>query len=158
MEGYIIDMDTDINILYKMLSWNSTKKIQNKGIEKAARINDLSIFMQPGGDKSIWENCAKVIANKENEELKEYLKDLFDWIADLNWPGALTILKKLKSMPANFIYSEYENAIRRAITEKNENYLYFLSELLENKELKNKVDKKLIEKIEENRKNIMNNE
>jgi len=114
--------------------------------------------MQPGGDKSIWENCAKVIVSKENKELKKYLKDLFDWISDLNWPGALIILEKLKSMPANFIYSEYENAVRRAITKKNESYLYFLSELLENKELKNKVDKKLIEKMEQNRKNIIDNE
>lgn len=151
-------MDIDINILYRMLSWNSTKEMQNKGIEEATRMKDISIFMQPGGDKSIWENCAKVIVNKENKELKKYLKDLFDWISDLNWPGALIILEKLKSMPANFIYSEYENAVRRAITEKNENYLYFLSELLENKELKNKVDKKLIEKMEQNRKNIIYNE
>lgn len=148
-------MDVDTNKLYKMLSWNSTKEIQNKGIEEAKKVKDISIFIQPEGDKSIWENCAKVIASKENEELRQYLKELFDWILDLNWPGALIILEKLKSMPANFIYSEYQNAVNRAIDEKNENYLYFLSELLENEELKSKVDKRLIEIIEQNKKKII---
>lgn len=97
-------VNMDSNKLYKMLSWNNTKEIQNKGIEEAKKVKDISIFMQPEGDKSIWENCAKVIVSKENEELRKYLKDLFNWISDLNWPGALIILEKLKSMPANFIY------------------------------------------------------
>lgn len=148
-------MDIDTNKLYKMLSWNSTKEIQNKGIEEAKKVKDISIFIQPEGDKSIWENCAKVIASKKNEELRQYLKELFDWISDLNWPGALIILEKLKSMPVNFIYSEYQNAVNRAIDEKNENYLYFLSELLENEELKSKVDKRLIKIIEQNKKKII---
>ena len=54
-------MGTDIDTIFKMLSWNSSEKEQLRGIDEAKKIEYLSVLFQPIEDKSVWENCAKVI-------------------------------------------------------------------------------------------------
>ena len=53
-------MGTDIDTIFKMLSWNSSEKEQLRGIDEAKKIEYLSVLFQPIEDKSVWENCAKV--------------------------------------------------------------------------------------------------
>ena len=148
----------DINSLFKMLSWNSSEAEQRKGIEEAKRVRYLSVFMQPIEDKSIWENCAKVIADKNDEELEIYLEELFYWISDPNWPGAFIILERLKKMQAEIIYNTYLTTVKRAITNKDENWLFYLEEILDNKKLRRMVDENTIKILEKNKLNMLRTE
>ena len=67
-------MGTDIDTIFKMLSWNSSEKEQLRGIDEAKKIEYLSVLFQPIEDKSVWENCAKVISSKSDNELKKYMQ------------------------------------------------------------------------------------
>ena len=68
-------MGTDIDTIFKMLSWNSSEKEQLRGIDEAKKIEYLSVLFQPIEDKSVWENCAKVISSKSDNELKKYMNN-----------------------------------------------------------------------------------
>lgn len=43
----------------------------------------------------MWNNCAKILSDKSDEELSPYLPELFRWLKDLNWPGAICIYDRL---------------------------------------------------------------
>ena len=96
-------MGTDIDTIFKMLSWNSSEKEQLRGIDEAKKIEYLSVLFQPIEDKSVWENCAKVISSKSDNELKKYMNNMFEWIKDMNWPGAFDIYARIKRMNVDCI-------------------------------------------------------
>lgn len=100
-------MDIGIDQIFEMLSWNNDKRIQAQGIKEAKKIKNLSVLIQPIESKSIWENCAKVLVSKTDEELQIYLIDLFEWLQDMNWPGADIVYERLKSMPVQYIETAY---------------------------------------------------
>ena len=102
-------MGTDIDTIFKMLSWNSSEKEQLRGIDEAKKIEYLSVLFQPIEDKSVWENCAKVISSKSDNELKKYMNNMFEWIKDMNWPGAFCILDRLKRMINEPLYQHSYN-------------------------------------------------
>lgn len=122
-------MKTNINEIYKMLDWNNDAIIQKKGIETVKGITNLELFLQPTTEKynkNIWENCAKIIYNCTDEVIQPYLRQMIEWLKDLNWPGSLIIADRL---------NKYEN--------KKE-----LKELVEKIKNKNKDDTVWIENIE----------
>lgn len=126
-----------IDEIMDMLDWNQSEEIQQKGIELASGIKYLNTFllpMRPG--KRVWENCAIILAAKSDEVLGPYLSLLLEWMEDLNWPGALIILERLK------VFSEVENLafsvkekVRIASATDNRSWLSNMSELLENRAL-----------------------
>lgn len=107
-------MDMGIDQIFEMLSWDNEEKIQAKGIEEAKKIKHLSVLIQPIESKAIWENCAKVLASKSDKELAGYLIDLFEWLQDMNWPGAEIIYERLKMMPKENIKTCYDICIAKA--------------------------------------------
>lgn len=100
-------MAFDIDEIFKMLSWSNEETIQKRGIDEAKKIKHLSVFILPIESKSVWENCAKVLISKSDEELKPYLIDLFKWLRDMNWPGAYLIYDRLKRMSTHDIEFAY---------------------------------------------------
>lgn len=88
-------MQTDIDKIFEYLSWDSDENTQCLGIQLAGQIRHLSVLIMPVESKSVWENCAKVLANKNNETLQPYLFELFEWLQDMNWPGAELIYNRL---------------------------------------------------------------
>ena len=87
-----------------MLDWNNSSEVQNKGIQIAKGIENIDIFIQPITplyNKNVWDNCAKILYTKRDDELKPYLISLMEWLQDLNWPGALIILERLKNYQDN---------------------------------------------------------
>jgi hypothetical protein len=87
-----------IDEIMRMLDWNNPQTEQEKGIELAKQICCFNVFLQPvlsAYSKNVWDNCAIVIADKTDEELYPYLSSLFEWIQDMNWPGARTIFRRL---------------------------------------------------------------
>lgn len=138
-----------MNQLFEMLSWESDEDIQQRGLEEAANVKYLSIFLRPIEGKHLWENCARVLANKTDEELELYLPWMFEWLKDANWPGFDTIFKRLQGMGAPFIASEYQYAIQKALQCMDEMWLTWMSGLTSNQALLNLLSpdqQKLMEK------------
>ena len=134
-----------IDEIYSMLDWNKPLYIQEIGRELAIYSNNISDFLQPitpKYNKNIWENCAKVLSEKTNDILEPYLKELLEWLQDINWPGALVILERLKVFSGSKLKKPFLDSLTIATNIKNEEgvmWVYYLSKLLENEELKSEL-------------------
>ena len=78
------------------MDWQNDEALQKSGRALAEKLVDLSPLIMPIGKKSIWENCARVIAEKSDHVLRPYLFRLLIWLQDMNWPGAFIIAERLK--------------------------------------------------------------
>ena len=104
----------DIDAILSMLSWDNDEAIQQKGISEAQKIKHLSVLFQPIKSKSIWENCAKVLASKCNIELVPYLYLMFEWLRDFNWPGADIMFNRLLDIPIESLQGAYRYSLEQA--------------------------------------------
>jgi hypothetical protein len=130
-------MSVDVNQLFDMLA-SDDEDIQRQGLEEAAKVKYLSIFILPSEGKRLWENCAKVLARKADEELDPYLMQIFEWLQDANWPGFDEIYNRLRKIPAIKIVSDFSFIISYAKTRheiNREMWLTYLSGLIRNQEL-----------------------
>ena len=107
-------MAMGIDQIFDMLSWNNNEEIQRQGIQEAKKIKHLSVLFQPIESKSIWENCAKVLVSKEDQELDFYLLPMFQWLQDMNWPGAELIYERLKRMSVEQLETAYKISLSMA--------------------------------------------
>ena len=90
----------NIEYIMDLIDWNNSIDNQVKGIQLAQSIGDISVFLQPCSpkyNKNVWDNCAKILSNRTDEELTPYLIELFEWLQDLNWPGALCVFERLQN-------------------------------------------------------------
>ena len=78
-------------------------------------MDSFIIYKQDKFRKNILENCAKIICNRADGELKDYIFHLFYYLKDLTIPGALLILGKLNRMKVtyNSLYSQAKEIILR---------------------------------------------
>lgn len=91
----------NIDYIMDLLDWNNSIEKQEQGINLAKEVKCINVFLQPGSyhyGKNVWDNCAKILAARSNEELSPYLIELMAWLQDMNWPGAFCILNRLKKM------------------------------------------------------------
>ncbi len=89
----------DITGIMDMLDWHMPPEIQSRGITLARNTETIIPFIQPltpKHNKNVWENCAAIIAEKSDEDLKPYLVELLEWLQDMNWPGAFCVLSRLQ--------------------------------------------------------------
>jgi len=141
----------NLNDIYEKLDWNQPEEIQEEGRKEASKIEDITLLMQPLYEKRLWDNCARVIYKKDDETLIPYLGKLFEWLQDLNWPGAMIIFERLKKFKPENIKLSYENTIQEAFNKNDENWLYSLSYLLlNNDELRSKIHKNYLDILEKN--------
>lgn len=124
-----------------MLHWQNSENIQRKGIELAKKLTDLSPLILPiyEGSQSIWDNCAKALSELSDDRLEKYLPLLLEWLQDLNWPGALTILERFIIFSGEKLKNPFIKQVKYAISLNSEEglrWLDYLSELLDNQELK----------------------
>lgn len=90
-------MKYSIDEILDMLG-SDDEKIQEKGISIGSQVKNLKCFIRPiYGDppSSTWENCAKIVCKRPDEELRYYIDDLLMWISDMNCPGASQIFERL---------------------------------------------------------------
>jgi hypothetical protein len=131
----------ELDEILEMLSWESNEEVQKQGLELSKYIDDISTFLQPFelGNKCVWDNCAKILSKKTDDELQPYLVQLLEWLQDLNWPGAMIVLERLKKFSANMLKPILEETVIEAYSSKDEDklmWLDYLSEFLNNLELK----------------------
>ena len=145
--------DVDINHILDMLNWNNSAEIQAEGRRLAEHINCLSIFMQPMGErynKNIWENCALILSGKKDALLEPYLPELLDWIRDLNWPGAMIILERLKRFRNyEWLSCTMKEKIEIAYVLNAEQWLDNLFELFTQEELKGYLEDEYCQRLYE---------
>ena len=87
-----------------MLSEVNPEEVQQAGLELARQVKTVSIFVQPASGRigmDVWENCAKVLAERPDQELEPILDRLFGWLRDTTLPGAITIAKRLHAFGRN---------------------------------------------------------
>ncbi len=139
----------NIDHIMELININSPSENQKKGIFLSKNIKCIDIFLMPkypyGQD--IWENCAKIITDKNDSELMPYLERLFHWVEDLNIPGAHIIMNRLKNMePSNQFNSLLKKCIKESKLINNEAWNKNLSEI-EKSNQKDIVSEKYILKL-----------
>lgn len=120
---------TDIDYIMKLIDWNNSVEEQEKGIKMAESIENLNVFLPPSNEnysKNVWDNCAKILSKRTNEELYPYLDNLFRWLQDFNWPGVMTIVEIIERLPKNIIVENLEKSIELALEEKDDIWLDWL--------------------------------
>lgn len=110
---------TSIDQIFWMLSWDRDAKTQQEGIREAQQIKYLSVLfrpipIQPMECKSVWENCAKVIASKSDETLERFVLEMFEWLQDINHPGAELIYNRLLEMPLERIAYSFQVSLKKS--------------------------------------------
>ena len=137
----------NIDKIIEMLDEENSQKIQEKGIKLGKKIKNINVFIL-NANFGVWENCAKILASKTDEELSPYLLNLLIWIQDLNWPGAMIILERMKKFKEVEMLSVYIRDIAKIANgekiECDENWLLYMSELLDNKKLREKLPKEIL--------------
>ena len=91
----------NIDYIMDLLDWNNSIEKQEQGIEMAKDVKCINVFLQPCSknyNKNVWDNCAKILSARSNEELSPYMIELMGWLQDMNWPGAFCIFDRLKEM------------------------------------------------------------
>jgi len=94
----------DIDYIMDLLDWNNSVEEQEKGVFLARSVKSINVFLQPldpAHNKNVWDNCAKILCARSDEELSPYLFNLFEWLEDMNWPGAWYILERLRMFDVN---------------------------------------------------------
>ena len=98
----------DIDYIMDLLDWNNSKEDQERGVKLAESVKCINVFLQPNSyryGKNVWDNCAKILSARPDEELSPYLTELLKWLRDMNWPGAFCILERLKRMVDDRMFS-----------------------------------------------------
>ena len=91
----------DIDYIMDLLDWNNSIEKQEQGVKLAKDVKCIHAFLQPDDPyygKNVWDNCAKILSARSNEELSPYLIELMEWLQDMNWPGAFCIFNRLKGL------------------------------------------------------------
>ena len=128
-----------IDDIYDLFSWDASYSDEEynarveRGLAEARKLRNIYPFIQPiivpmEKSKSVWEPCAKVIALKSDEELKPFLCMLFEWLQDMNWPGADIIFNRLTRIPFSKLESDFQLSRKRAEAGDDEVWLEWLEE------------------------------
>lgn len=131
-------MNSDIQKLLLELDWNN-KETHTIAIKELSNRKDydLKVLIAPlqidffERHNIRWKNvalgCATVISSKSDDEIMSILPDLLIWFQDLNWPGAVEILERLKKIPYSQIEKHINDSISRARQEHDEQWIEWLT-------------------------------
>lgn len=108
----------DIDYIMSLLDWNNDIAEQERGIMLARNVKCFNVFFQPRClpyGINVWDNGAKIISEKSDDELETYLPEMMEWLQDMNWPGAFCILDRLKKFEDSVWFrSVYTNRLKCA--------------------------------------------
>lgn len=119
----------NIDYIMSLIDWNKSINEQADGIKMAENIESINVFLQPCNknyNKNVWDNCAKILSKRTDDELSLYLVELLEWLRNLNWPGAFCILDRLQKYEDNSSYNlafntclKYAQALEDDVWENN---------------------------------------
>lgn len=104
----------DIDRIFDDLLCTNSEDVQARGIEAGKTVKYFSIFIMPVMNKRIWHNCAKILEDKNDKELKPYFPVLLQWLQDMNWPGAEIIFNRLLKVTDPELLIDYNLCLSNA--------------------------------------------
>jgi len=112
---------------YELLNANLDCETLERNIEMLANNKQYNnkCFITPK-NKIYWEDAAKVLEKRGYPMIDDVIMDMFEWLQDLNWPGALIIVRILKSIPKKVFVDNLEKTIEIALKENDEVWLNWL--------------------------------
>ena len=119
----------DIDYIMTLLDWNESDENQCYGLELAKKVNCFNVFLQPCNkniNKNVWNNCAKI------------LSELFRWLKDLNWPGAICIYDRLIISEDELFEYELKVSITTAKAQNDKLWLLALKNLKKERKARDK--------------------
>ena len=122
----------DIDYIMELLDCNRTNEEQLMGIRLAQNVKCKSAFLRPGSPygERVWENCAKVLAEKSDDDLTSYLLELLEWLQDMKSPGASYILDRMKKYKKDkYFYFVLNDCIKYARAMKDTTWESNLQEI-----------------------------
>ncbi len=135
----------NIDYIMDLLDWNNNSEDQLLGIKLAQDVKCINAFLQPGFPygKRVWDNCAKILSERTDEELSPYLVELLEWLQDLNWPGTFIMINRLIRFNGDSLLETYSKVVYTALRNEEENneWLDHLSKLLENHHLSKELNR-----------------
>ena len=106
-----------------MLDWKQSADVQNEGLRLTRKVESIQAFLQPCNrrfNKNVWDNCAKVLSERSDEELPSYLVPLMERMQDMNWPGAYRILDRMRRFSdRTSLMHAYQHCLTYARAQKN---------------------------------------
>lgn len=87
-----------IDEILDLLVWTRSAEEQQKGRMLAREVESVHVFLMPldrKHNKNVWDNCAIILSERSDDELRPYIDRMLEWVEDLNYPGALTVLERL---------------------------------------------------------------
>lgn len=117
--------------ILELIRSSQSNEDQEKGIEMAKDIINIRFFIGPD-DKSTWKNCARILASRSDEELKEYLFTILWWLQDINWDGSNIIIDRLLKYEDDNDFNKCYNDVLK-FTSKDLNDLDAIKKLRDNK-------------------------
>lgn len=129
----------------KKLNWDISEKEFDsiKNVILKDKNFDYSKLILPNDDKSLWDNCARIIVNMNDDDFIKLLPEILEWLKDLNWPGAKIIFEKIESFSTDIIEKSVLYVLDKARKERDFVWIEFIL-WLNNVKTKNIV-KKVIE-------------
>ena len=70
----------NIDYIMGLLDWNNPENMQEEGRALAREVSCINVFIQPCDrkyNKNVWDNCALILSERSDEELRPYLDRLF---------------------------------------------------------------------------------
>ena len=129
----------DIDEIMYLIDWKRSDIEQRRGVAMAREVSCITAFflpVGPGYSKSVWENCAIIIAERSDEELEPHIDKMLFWLEDMNWPGSERIqMRLIQVKKIDTLRMCLETLVPVLHSLHKEAWLRSLAELLQNKEL-----------------------
>jgi hypothetical protein len=124
-------------VLRWILSWNCPRFLNSLVINHIVRTGkpDLSALSRDIYDKECWHSFAEIICKTGYPKNEKAIPALFEWLQDLNWPGALDVWNFLLSLDTPVFVHYCEEAIENAQRDDDTIWLENISMLVNKKEL-----------------------
>lgn len=121
-------MKDSIRSKLQALDWSNPTSVQVDAIHAIADDDtfDPSLLLQDSIPKECWGNASIIFAKWGSPRIDAIIPGLFEWLQDINWPGALEILVLLYDLPEEKTAKPLQGAIAEAKRTNDETWLEFL--------------------------------
>lgn len=109
-------MARGLNEKLESLSWNCDAILQEETVSYfVENIGDqIGILIQPLG-KDCWENAALILSKIGTPRVNTNIPELIEWLKDMNWPGAVTVLQLLSTVDDEVLKPHIRHSLESAL-------------------------------------------